>query len=92
MRIAATVGRPAITDMEACIHDGFVVFSGLRAGRRYFFHLSRSMALGWSQHGQTGSQMNLNTVLTKRTEVDLPSPAEQVAIAQALLTGRIRLA
>lgn len=30
MSIAATVGRPAITRIPACIHDGFIAFMNLR--------------------------------------------------------------
>jgi len=30
MSICATVGRPILTEIDVCIHDGFVVFSDLK--------------------------------------------------------------
>jgi type I restriction enzyme S subunit len=38
----------------------------------------------WGKHGQTGSQMNLNTGLINQTEISLPSLEEQTAIATVL--------
>jgi type I restriction enzyme, S subunit len=120
MSICATVGRPVITDLDVCIHDGFVVFDGLTADPKFMYYVLSAIEPNWSKSGQTGSQMNLNTELIKRTEVPMPMQiTEQSAIAttlsdmdaeltalqarlakarqlkqgmaQALLTGRIRL-
>ena len=120
MSICATVGRPVVTEIDVCIHDGFVVFDELKADRDFLYFFLVSIESQWSRHGQTGSQMNLNTGLINRTEINVPpSREEQVAIAtllsdldaeleaieahlakarhlkqgmaQALLTGRIRL-
>jgi type I restriction enzyme, S subunit len=41
----------------------------------------KSIENDWPKHGQTGSQMNLNTGLINRTEIVLPPPEEQIAIA-----------
>jgi type I restriction enzyme S subunit len=38
----------------------------------------------WSKHGQTGSQMNLNTGLITGTPISLPPIPEQTAIAEVL--------
>lgn len=38
----------------------------------------------WGKHGQTGSQMNLNTGLINQTKIRLPSLKEQTAIAAVL--------
>jgi len=85
MSICATVGRPIITRIDVCIHDGFVVFDGLNADQVFTYYLLKWIEPGWSQHGQTGSQMNLNTGLINGTEVNLPPPDEQFAIGAVLL-------
>ena len=46
----------------------------------------------WSKHGQTGSQMNLNTGLINGTRISLPPKAEQTAIAQVLMEMDAELA
>ena len=84
MSICATVGRPIITRKDVCIHDGFVVFRNLQADKEYLYYCLSNMETGWSKHGQTGSQMNLNTDLIDSTTIPLPPPAEQRAIAEAL--------
>lgn len=120
MSICATVGRPIITELNTCIHDGFVVFDALKIDKKFLYYALLNIEDDWSKHGQTGSQMNLNTNLINGTEIPVPDdPEEQVAIAlvladmdaelatlesrltkaralkqamaQALLTGRIRL-
>jgi type I restriction enzyme S subunit len=85
MSIAATVGRPAITQIECCIHDGFVVFSNLKMDKVFLYFVLRDIEPKWSKQGQTGSQMNLNSAMIERTEILLPpSLAEQTAIAEVL--------
>lgn len=119
MSICATVGRPVITKINTCIHDGFVVFENLNIDKLFLYYSLKFIEGDWAKHGQTGSQMNLNTPLINRTEICVPPPEEQTAIAailstmdsdiaalqsqlvkareikqgmaQALLTGRIRL-
>ena len=39
LSIAATVGKPIVTRIKCCIHDGFVYFVGLRENREYLFFL-----------------------------------------------------
>lgn len=85
MSICATVGRPIITNIDVCIHDGFVVFDNLRADQKFIYYVLKSIEDNWTRHGQTGSQMNLNTGLINRTEVTLPRTIdEQAAIASIL--------
>ena len=40
MSICATIGKPVIVDIEACIHDGFVLFSELspKINKEYLFY------------------------------------------------------
>jgi type I restriction enzyme S subunit len=85
MSICATVGRPVITKLDACIHDGFVLFSDLQIDKDFLYYVLRWMEDSWSKHGQTGSQMNLNTGLINSAPLFVPpDPAEQHAIAQVL--------
>jgi len=84
MSICATVGRPIITKIDVCIHDGFVVFDNLQADQRFLYYVLKWIEPDWSKHGQTGSQMNLNTGLINGTRISLPSAPEQIAIAEVL--------
>ena len=84
MSICATVGRPIITKIDVCIHDGFVVFGDPKADQLFLYYVLRWIEDAWSEHGQTGSQMNLNTNLIKSTEIQLPNIDEQTAIATIL--------
>jgi len=120
MSICATVGRPIITELNTCIHDGFVVFDALNVDKKFLYYALLNIEDDWSKRGQTGSQMNLNTGLINRTEIPVPDELEEQSaiaqvladmdaeinalesrltkaralkqgMAQALLTGRIRL-
>lgn len=85
MSICATVGRPIITKIDTCIHDGFVVFDSLRADVEFVYYFLASIEDKWALHGQTGSQMNLNTGLIQNEPCLLPSDKdEQKAIAEIL--------
>jgi type I restriction enzyme S subunit len=85
MSICATVGKSVITKIDTCIHDGFVVFDRLNADQMFLYYTLSSIEGDWSRHGQTGSQMNLNTALINSTEVPVPPAAEeQTAIATLL--------
>lgn len=84
MSICATVGRPIITRIDVCIHDGFVVFDALQADKLFVYYFLKWIEPDWSKHGQTGSQMNLNTGLITGTRISLPSLPEQAAIAEVL--------
>ena len=84
MSICATVGRPIITEIDTCIHDGFVVFDHLRADKYFMYYVLKFIESEWTKHGQTGSQMNLNTGLINHTEIVLPPNKEQSAIAAVL--------
>ena len=84
MSICATVGRPIITAKDVCIHDGFVVFGNLKAEIEYVYYVLSGMETTWSDRGQTGSQMNLNTDIIKSAAIPVPPSDEQRAISKAL--------
>jgi len=86
MSICATVGRPIITAINVCIHDGFVVFDNPRATKHFLYYVLKFIEGDWSLHGQTGSQMNLNTGLINRTEVSMPPTPDEQAVIAAILS------
>ena len=81
LSIAATVGKPMITRIKCCIHDGFVYFVGLHENREYLFYLF-SCGEVYKGLGKLGTQLNLNTDTIGNIHVPLPQPAEQRAIVQ----------
>jgi type I restriction enzyme S subunit len=85
MSICATVGRPILTEIDVCIHDGFVVFRNPQIDKEYLFYFLSFIEKDWAKNGQTGSQMNLNTNLINTTEIPFPvDKSEQSHIATIL--------
>jgi type I restriction enzyme S subunit len=81
--IAATVGKPVITKIKCCIHDGFVYFVGLHANREFLFYLL-SCGEPYKGLGKLGTQLNLNTDTIGDIYLPRPSGAEQEAIVEFL--------
>jgi len=46
MSICATVGRPIITRIDVCIHDGFVVFDNLEADQLFVYYVLKWIGIG----------------------------------------------
>jgi type I restriction enzyme S subunit len=88
MSIAATIGEPIILDIEACIHDGFVVFDQYEQhlSADFLVHFLRFSQGYFRSQGQTGTQANLNTGIVKRYIISLPPLPEQRRIAEMLDT------
>ncbi|PEJ53997.1 restriction endonuclease subunit S [Bacillus wiedmannii] len=86
MSICATIGRPVIVDVEACIHDGFVVFKDLNKNvdNKYFLYFLKAKEEYFNSLGQHGTQKNLNTGIVNMTEILLPPLQEQQKIAVIL--------
>ena len=85
MSICATVGKPIITKIDVCIHDGFVFFESPKLEIEYLYYYLAFIENNWSKNGQTGSQMNLNTTIIGNENISFPSnPKEQQAIATIL--------
>jgi type I restriction enzyme S subunit len=86
MSICATIGKPILVDMEACIHDGFVVFRNLQkeVDKEFLFYMLQKYEGKFSGMKQTGTQGNLNTSLVGSTTIPLPPLAEQRAIVEVL--------
>ncbi len=85
MSMCATIGKPIITKIDTCIHDGFVVFENPKIDLNYLYYFLCYIEKEWLESGQQGSQVNLNVDLIKNKEVFYPKDLnEQNAIANIL--------
>ncbi len=85
MSMCATIGKPIITKIDTCIHDGFVVFENPKIDLNYLYYFLCYIEKEWLESGQQGSQVNLNVDLIKNKEVFYPKDLnEQSAIANVL--------
>lgn len=81
--IAATVGKPVITQIKCCIHDGFVHFDRLRLNRDFLYYILVS-GLPYGGLGKLGTQLNLNTDTIGDVRVPVPDASEQQRIVSYL--------
>lgn len=81
--IAASVGKPCITAIKACIHDGFVYFPRLSIPPMFLFRVFEA-GVCFAGLGKMGTQLNLNTETISAIEVALPPREELFAILDAL--------
>jgi len=77
--IAATVGKPIITRIKCCIHDGFVHFDGLTTNAEFLWYLLQC-GEAYKGLGKLGTQLNLNTETVGGICVPVPNAKEQVEI------------
>lgn len=86
MSICATIGKPIIVDMNACIHDGFVLFENLSKdiSKDYLYYYLQSYENTFSNQGQPGSQKNINTSIVGDSYIPVPKYGEQVKIGTIL--------
>lgn len=83
LSIAGTVGKPIITKIKCCIHDGFVYFEGLKENVDYLYYLFCTGEL-FKGLGKLGTQLNLNTDTISDIKIPLPPLSEQRQIAEFL--------
>lgn len=79
LSIAGSVGKPIITKIKACIHDGFVYFPDWNQSIRFLYYIfvSGQPYLGL---GKMGTQLNLNTDTVGSIKIGVPSIEEQEKI------------
>lgn len=84
--ICATIGKPIIVKMDACIHDGFVWFDGLSSmiDREFLYYYFQNYADKIASNRQVGTQGNLNTSIISELELPILDTREQQRIAQIL--------
>ncbi|MBS8271070.1 restriction endonuclease subunit S [Halomonas litopenaei] len=90
LSIAGSVGKPCITKIKACIHDGFVYFPWLGDRQRLLYRVFESN-LCFGGLGKLGTQLNLNTDTVGGIYVAVP-PEGELEIILAFLdheTARI---
>jgi len=90
LSIAATVGKPIITKIKCCIHDGFVYFVGLKEFKEYLYYIFSGGEL-YKGIGKFGTQLNLNTDTIGDIYLPIPPLPEQHAIAEYLDRETARL-
>lgn len=83
LSIAGSVGKPCITKIKCCIHDGFVYFPLWRGESRFLYYLFES-GEPFKGLGKLGTQLNLNTDTVGSIIVGFPTVTEQCAIADFL--------
>lgn len=83
LSICATVGKPIITKVKCCIHDGFVYFPNLKESREYLFYIFLGGEL-YKGLGKMGTQLNLNTDTVGEIKIPIPPFLEQEKIAKFL--------
>lgn len=83
LSIAGSVGKPIITKIKACIHDGFVYFPEYKNNINFLYYIfcSGQPYLGL---GKMGTQLNLNTDTVGAIKIALPTREEQDNIADYL--------
>jgi len=72
LSIAGTVGKPIITKIQCCIHDGFVYFPSLNLNPEFLYYIF-STAQPYKGLGKLGTQLNLNTDTVGDISVPIPS-------------------
>lgn len=73
--IAGTVGKPCITGIKACIHDGFVHFPKLKIDQKLLFRIFEAGTC-YGGLGKMGTQLNLNTDTIGSIRIGVPPENE----------------
>lgn len=91
LSIAGTVGKPIVTRIKCCIHDGFVYFPELPKNSTEFLYYIFSSGQPYLGLGKMGTQLNLNTDTVGSIKIGVPPEDEQQAIVAHLesITGRL---
>jgi type I restriction enzyme S subunit len=77
--IAGTVGKPCLSAIKACIHDGFVYFPTLQIDPKFLYRIFEGGTC-YGGLGKWGTQLNLNTDTIGSIRVALPPPDELKAV------------
>ena len=79
LSIAGSVGKPIITKIKCCIHDGFVYFPQFRGNVEFLYRVF-SCGAPFARLGKLGTQLNLNTDTVGGIYLGWPPESEQSAI------------
>jgi len=78
LSIAGTVGKPIITKIKCCIHDGFVYFPNLKVNPEYLYYVF-STGEPYKGLGKWGTQLNLNTETVGYIPISLPPNKHEIS-------------
>ncbi|MES2401672.1 MAG: restriction endonuclease subunit S [Pseudomonadota bacterium] len=81
--IAGTVGKPCISAIKACIHDGFVYFPTLQINPKFLYRVFEGGNC-YGGLGKWGTQLNLNTDTIGSIRIALPPPNELSQVLEFL--------
>ncbi|WP_440634253.1 restriction endonuclease subunit S [Candidatus Pelagibacter sp. HIMB1746] len=83
LSIAGSVGKPIITSIKCCIHDGFVWFEDLKVNIDFLFYVFLQGTC-FQGLGKLGTQLNLNTDTVGDVYLPVPNHNEQMNIVKKL--------
>ena len=83
LSIAGSVGKPIVTRIRCCIHDGFVYFPQFSGNVEYLCRVFSCQA-PFARLGKLGTQLNLNTETVGGILLGWPPSHEQAAIVEYL--------
>ncbi len=83
LSIAGSVGKPMITKIKCCIHDGFVYFPNLSINPEFLYYIFQT-GLPYLGLGKLGTQLNLNTETVGNIFIPIPTNKEIEIIANYL--------
>lgn len=81
LSIAGSVGKPIITKIKCCIHDGFVYFPSFKGNTEFLCRVFASGRL-YEGLGKLGTQLNLNTETVGSIKIGWPPSEEQSEIVE----------
>ena len=78
LSIAGSVGKPCITGIKACIHDGFVYFPDLQEYLNDYLYYIFYGGQCYKGLGKLGTQLNLNRETVGDIRIGIPKDKEEV--------------
>ena len=90
LSIAGSVGKPIITKIKCCIHDGFVYFPTFTGATEFLYQIL-SIGGPFAGLGKLGTQLNLNTETVGNICIGWPPAEEQYEITQRINEASISL-
>ena len=85
LSIAGSVGKPMISKIKCCIHDGFVWFRNLNELENEFLYYVFLSGQCFEGLGKIGTQLNLNTDTVSMISIPIPPLNEQLEIIREII-------
>ena len=78
LSIAGSVGKPCITAIKACIHDGFVYFPDLKEFYTDYLYYIFEGGQCYKGLGKLGTQLNLNRETVGDIKIAVPNSKDEI--------------